>query len=283
MKLRELRWRAAGHYTRPLDQRFVEPLRGAKGFEIGGPSALFRTGGLLPAYPQLATLDGLQAEDAHVLWHGELTEGSYETAEPGLSGRLWLGEGGDLSFVDSDSYDAVLSSHVLEHLANPVGALREWLRVLRPSGHMLIVLPHKEGCADHRRPTTSLEHMLEDAEATAGEDDMTHADEVLALHDLARDPAVPDREALRQRLLANPANRAMHHHCFTSHSALRLLDRVGLELLAVEARWPHDIYILSRLPPSGQPDNADFFDSARVALRRGSPFRVDRRGVSDST
>jgi SAM-dependent methyltransferase len=284
MKLRELRWRAAGHYGRPLDQSFIEPLRGAKGLEIGGPSALFRTGGLLPVYPELQDLDGVQAEQAHVLWHGELSEGSYDAGEPGLEGRLWLGEGGDLAFLDTDSYDAVLSSHVLEHLANPIGALEEWLRVLRPGGHMLIVLPHKEGCADHRRVTTSLEHMLGDAEADTPEDDMAHAEEVIDLHDLARDPAAGGREALRERVLQNPVNRAMHHHCFTTRSALRLLDHVGLELLAVEARWPHDIYVMSRLPGPGKDraDNALFLEtSARTALRK-SPFRVDRRGSGEA-
>ena len=279
MKLRELRWRAAGHYTRPLDERFTEPMRAAKGLEIGGPSALFRTGGLLPVYPLLASLDGLQAEEAHALWHGDLSEGSYSTGEPGLEGRLWLGEGGDLSFLDTDSYDAVLSSHVLEHLANPIGALGEWLRVLRPGGHVLMVLPHKEGCADHRRVTTSLEHMMRDAETGTSEDDMTHADEVVALHDLARDPTAGSRAALRERVLGNPANRAMHHHCVPTWSALELLDHVGLGLLAVEARWPHDIYLLSRLPAAGEAaaDNRDFLATATTALRKGSPFREDRR------
>jgi SAM-dependent methyltransferase len=283
MKLRELRWRAAGHYTRPLDQRFLEPLRGASAFEIGGPSALFRTGGLLPVYPLLKALDGVQAEEAHALWHGNLSEGRYSTGEPGLEGRLWLGEGSDLGFIESGRYDAALSSHVLEHLADPIGALSEWLRVLRPGGHMLIVLPHKEGCADHRRATTSLEHMIRDAEAHTQEDDMTHADEVLALHDLARDPVVPGREALRERVLANAANRAIHHHCFVTQSALRLLDHVGLQLLAVEARWPHDIYVIARLPDEGEgiPDNDAFFASATALLRRKSPFRADRRSEPD--
>jgi SAM-dependent methyltransferase len=278
MKLRELRWRAAGHYSRPLDERFTEPLRDGRALEVGGPSALFRTGGLLPVYPLLTSVDGLQAQEAHALWHGQLSEGVYETGEPGTEGRLWLGEGGDLGFLESDSYDAVLSSHVLEHLANPIGALEEWLRVLRPDGHVLIVLPHKEGCADHRRVTTSLEHMVRDAEAGTSEDDMTHADEVIELHDLTRDPAAGGREALRERVRANPANRAMHHHCFTTPSALRLLDHVGLELLAVESRWPHDIYTLARLPrPGERVENSGFLATDAADALRRSPFGVDRR------
>jgi SAM-dependent methyltransferase len=278
MKIRELRWRLAGHYARPLDESWTAPLRGARALEIGGPSALFRSGGLLPVYPELAGLDGVQVPGAHALWHGELASSEYETGEPGLSGTLWLREGGDLSDLSDDSYDAVLSSHVLEHFANPIGALREWLRVLRPGGSFLIVLPHKEGCADHRRPATPLAHLEDDARQRVGEDDMTHAEEVIRLHDLARDPAAGDAASARERVLDNPSNRAMHHHVFTTRSALALLDHVGLDLLHVEIRWPHDIYVLARLPSADEPapDNDPQLGASAPFLRQ-SPFRVDRR------
>jgi SAM-dependent methyltransferase len=277
-KARELRWRAAGHYTRPLGEDWVAPFRGGTGLEIGGPSALFRSGGVLPIYAELVALDGVQVPEAHVLWHGELREGPYETGEPGLTGRLYLREGGDLGHLPSNGYDAVLSSHVLEHLANPIGALREWLRVLRPGGHLLTVLPHKEGCADRRRPTTTLEHMLEDERLGVGEDDMTHAEEVIALHDLRHDPAPGDRDGLRARVMDNPRNRALHHHVFTTQSALALLDHLGLELLAARVRYPHDIYTLARLPDpeAPKPENAAMLRQDTPFLR-SSPFRGDRR------
>ena len=277
MKLRELRWRAAGHYSRPFSENWLEPLRDAQALEVGGPSALFRSDGLLPVYPVLASLDGVQVPSGHEVWHGELREGPYETGEPGLGGTLWLREGSDLAPQATDGYDAVLSSHVVEHFANPLGALREWLRVLRPGGHLLTVAPHKEGCADHRRPTTSLEHLERNEREGAGEDDMTHADEVIELHDLARDPAAGDAVAHRARTLANPATRAMHHHVFTTRSLLRMLDRLGLELLEVEARWPHDIYVLARVPAAGEPpaDNAALL-AADAPFLHSSPFRADR-------
>jgi SAM-dependent methyltransferase len=280
---RELRWRLAGHYSRPLGNEWIEPLRGARGLEIGGPSPVFGAGGLLPVYPVLATLDGIQVPLARNLWSGEVTEGPYETGQAGLGGRLWLREATDLGSLETDSYDVVLSSHVIEHLANPLRALREWLRVLRPGGHLLTVIPHKEGCADHRRPTTTLGHLVQDELDRVGEDDLTHADEAIRLHDLGRAPLDRPLAAYRERTLANAEFRALHHHVWTTRSALQVLDHVGLEVLELEARWRFDIYVLCRAPAPGDPppDNAAVLATDTARLRR-SPFRADRRGDDGS-
>lgn len=45
-----------------------------------------------------------------------------------------------LPFADG-AFDAVFTSHLIEHLANPVAALREWLRVVRVGGHVANVIP----------------------------------------------------------------------------------------------------------------------------------------------
>src|SRR5205809_3541411 len=59
-KLRELRWRAAGHYSRPLPASFLESLRQARALEVGGPSQVFSAAGLLPVYDVCAAVDGVQ-------------------------------------------------------------------------------------------------------------------------------------------------------------------------------------------------------------------------------
>lgn len=41
------------------------------------------------------------------------------------------------------SQDAVHSSHCLEHVTDPVLALKEWFRVVKIGGHMIITVPHQ--------------------------------------------------------------------------------------------------------------------------------------------
>jgi SAM-dependent methyltransferase len=61
--------------------------------------------------------------------------------------------GDDLPFRDN-SLDYVLSSHVVEHFYDPVKALREWHRVIRPGGYIFIIAPHMDRTFDrHREPT----------------------------------------------------------------------------------------------------------------------------------
>lgn len=45
---------------------------------------------------------------------------------------------------DSDSLDFLLSSHLLEDFLEWTPVLREWVRVLKPGGHLIILVPDKE-------------------------------------------------------------------------------------------------------------------------------------------
>ena len=277
-KVRELRWRAAGHMTRPLGAEFSEPLRGATALEVGGPSAVFGPGGLLPVYTVVDRIDGCQWA-AETVWHGSQEAGDYEPAgEGGARGRLFITEGGTLDGVPDAAYDAVVSSHVIEHFANPLQALANWRRVARPRGYLLIVAPHVAGTFDHRRPVTTLEHMVGDLEVGTGEDDLSHLEEVLRLHDLARDPAAGDRATFEAARRDNLNTRLLHHHTFSGRSLLALLDRAALEILAAEVRYPHDSYCLARFAdPDSPPDNSRWLEPEHPVWRR-SPFRIDRAG-----
>lgn len=64
--------------------------------------------------------------------------------------------------VEDDSQDFVISSHVLEHAANPVKVLYEWRRVVRANGFILIIVPERDiAGVDTHRPLTNVEDMLQ--------------------------------------------------------------------------------------------------------------------------
>ena len=61
-----------------------------------------------------------------------------------------------LATVAEASQDFVIASHVLEHCENPIGAIRTWLRVLKPGGVILLIVPDKRFTFDKVRPMTTL-------------------------------------------------------------------------------------------------------------------------------
>lgn len=213
-------------------------LAGGRGLEIGGPSRLFRAGGGLPAYAWAAGIDNVNFATA-TAWEDGLREGaefSFNPAKP--AGRQFIREATELHGLNDARYDFILSSHCLEHTANPLAALGEWARVTRPGGQLLLALPDPARTFDHRRPVTRLAHLRADFAARTGEADLTHLDEILALHDLDRDPAAGTAAEFADRGRANPVNRCLHHHVFDLPLIAACLEESGWKSVAAQALPP---------------------------------------------
>jgi len=80
---------------------------------------------------------------------------------------------------------------------------------------MLVIVPDGRTTFDQKRPLTTIEHLESDLQANVQEGDLTHLEEILALHDLSLDPAAGSREQFQRRCLQNSLYRAMHHHVFS--------------------------------------------------------------------
>jgi ubiquinone/menaquinone biosynthesis C-methylase UbiE len=50
---------------------------------------------------------------------------------------------GDQLPLDDNSVDFVISSHVIEHFPDPIKALKEWYRVVKPGGYLYIIAPRR--------------------------------------------------------------------------------------------------------------------------------------------
>jgi 2-polyprenyl-3-methyl-5-hydroxy-6-metoxy-1,4-benzoquinol methylase len=58
--------------------------------------------------------------------------------------RVHLGELQDQG-LSSDSFDVIVSAHVVEHVPDPMDLLRECHRLLKPKGHLVVITPNLGG------------------------------------------------------------------------------------------------------------------------------------------
>jgi len=63
---------------------------------------------------------------------------------PGPAGANIISNCEKLDMFASKSMDFVFSSHLLEHIEDTLAALKEWWRVIKVGGYLVLYLPHKE-------------------------------------------------------------------------------------------------------------------------------------------
>lgn len=197
------------------------------GIEIGGLSQIFKNG--IPIYSIVNGLDGCNFSTKTV-WEGTIEEGRSYNFFKSKKGHQYVCEASNLISVPSGYYDFLVSSHCLEHCANTLKTIKEWLRVIKKGGAILLILPDKNNSFDHNRPTTKFEHLLEDYKRNIDEHDLTHLEEILSLHDLSMDIAAGSAEQFRERSLENYSNRCLHHHVFDLDLLKRILDYNNVEI-----------------------------------------------------
>ena len=207
-----------------------------EGLEIGGPSSIFSDRGLIPIYSSMKTLDGVNFATTTV-WTGEIVEDSGFLVEGRRVGRQFVFDAVDCGPIRGNRYDFVLSSNNIEHLANPLKAIGQWLSMLKPGGVIVLVAPRKESNFDHRREVVSFDHLILDYENDTKEEDLAHLEEILVKHDLNRDWSAGSFIQFKERSLNNLMNRCLHHHvfdldvlgCICRHFGLAVIKEIQIE------------------------------------------------------
>jgi SAM-dependent methyltransferase len=72
----------------------------------------------------------------------------------------YVAPGDALPFPDA-TWDYVISSHVIEHFFDPIAAVEEWLRVIRPGGYVFIIGPKQDALPGEDRPCTTVAELLD--------------------------------------------------------------------------------------------------------------------------
>lgn len=152
--------------------------------------------------------------------------------------------------VPSAVYDFVVAAHVIEHMRNPLGALENWARVLKPGGLLYLVVPDKRATFDYRRVRTLHEHLVLDYRCPSLERDFDHYLEYVVQVDGQRGEfAFCQAEKLAQ------ASYPIHYHVFLPDDIVRLLGwfsnnvrRVEMVLGPSAAHWSDEFHLLVRVP-----------------------------------
>ena len=139
---------------RKLDRGEAIALCTGRGVEIGpGPTPQVLPG---PAV-EVRYLEALLGES----WWEAYGKMQAEDFDPALAPLYDKGEAHEIPAEDG-SLDFIFSSHVFEHLPNPLGHLQLWRRKLKPGGRVVAVVPELSGAGDYRAwPSTMAEWLQE--------------------------------------------------------------------------------------------------------------------------
>ena len=207
---------------RKLDRSEAVALCAGRGVEIGpGPRPHVLPG---PGV-QVRYLEPLLGGD---WWeaYGKMQAGDFD---PALAGLYDAGEAHQIPAEDG-GLDFIFSSHVFEHLANPLGHLQLWKRKLKPGGRVVAVVPELSGAGDYRAWPSTLAEWLEEFEAGGMQPGPAH----FRRHAAARgNPHEADRHWKRRQ--------PIHAHFYTRTNVTALLEEAT-------RRFGYSAYALRHTP-----------------------------------
>lgn len=157
--------------------------------------------------------------------------------------------GETLSSIADNSWDFAIANHMIEHCQNPIGALENFLRVVKPGGLVYMGVPDKRYTFDIDRPLTSLDHLIRDYKEGPEWSKLGHYEEYVRLVDKTPEEQV----AARMQLLLD-IDYSIHFHVWTSETFPEMLVycqeklcyRFGIEYL--HENFGELIVILRKMP-----------------------------------
>jgi ubiquinone/menaquinone biosynthesis C-methylase UbiE len=150
-----------------------------------------------------------------------------ETTQPQIVSDLESMRG-----IGDESQDFIIANHVMEHVEDPLKALRSVSRVLRPNGVAFLALPEKRSTFDKDREITTLAHLLRDHEEGPDWSLAGHYEEWVRVVDGMTGEAHAQKVALMLEQRAN-----IHFHVWDFAAMMELFTYVEREpsfRLAVE-------------------------------------------------
>jgi SAM-dependent methyltransferase len=145
-------------------------------------------------------------------------------------------DGEQLGTIADGSLDFVIANHFLEHCQDPLRALSNFARVLRPGGIVYLAVPDKRHTFDVDRPVTSLDHLFRDHADGPGGSRRSHFEEWARLVDRVDEAGL---ESHVDQLMAK--DYSIHYHVWTQAELLELLAALRTRLAL-----PFEVEVLVR-------------------------------------
>jgi len=156
----------------------------------------------------------------------------------------YVTDAADLSFAADDSLDFVCSSHVMEHLANPLRAIAEWKRVINETGIIYAGVPDKRYTFDNKRDRTPLSHLIDDFNKQVDQTDTTHIADFVEKWDQSVTHGA-SREQFVGRLTQNLQSQ-VHHHVWIAPDVKEMFEYMGLKVIYGPVLRHGTIHIIAR-------------------------------------
>lgn len=157
-----------------------------------------------------------------------------------------VANGDDLPFKDS-TLDYVLSSHVIEHFFDPVKALREWHRVIKPGGYIYVIAPHRDRTFDRIREVTPVAELLERSTGKIRMSDYAQPYDEKAAEKAGKEKHGPSYQLIPQLLVRDKSTTRLdkgwryydqddHHHwsVWRTDDFVELVRQLGFRIVEVQ-------------------------------------------------
>lgn len=134
-------------------------------------------------------------------------------------------DGERLSTISDASQDFVVANGFLEHCRDPIGAIKNFMRVLKPGGVLFMAVPDKRMTFDVDRPVTPFAHLMQEHLEDSAETRREHFREAMRYIVGITDPDEIERHVERDMREVGHT----HYHVWRQEDQLVLLSSLKTE------------------------------------------------------